>query len=59
MTSVAQLRVRPQGAQERLLEGILGALATEQPHEEAEDVLPVLGVEVLERGQAHLLHLRF
>ena len=43
-------------SQERLLEGVVGALATERPPEHPKHLGPVLLVEVLERGDRHALH---
>ena len=45
-------RIGSQGAEERLLEGVLGALAAEPPPEEAEDLVAVGLVEGLE-GRDH------
>ena len=42
--------IRPQRAQERVLERVLGAVAAEPPAEEAQDLGAVLLVERLERG---------
>ena len=43
-------RVGAQGAEERLLEGVLGPLSPEPADEHAEHLVAVLGVEALERG---------
>ena len=46
--SVLQPRIGAQGAHERLLEGVVGALAAQPLDEEPEDLVPVLLVEALE-----------
>ena len=56
VAAVAQVVVAAQGAEERLLEGVLGALPPEQAHEVPEDGVAVLGVEPLERRDRHCLH---
>jgi hypothetical protein len=49
--------VRPQCAQERLLECVLGGLAADPPAEEAEHDVAMLDVEALERrDRTHGLH---
>lgn len=56
VAAVAQGRVAAQGAEKRLLKGIFGALAADQPHEMPEDGVAVLFVEPLERRNAHGFH---
>jgi hypothetical protein len=55
--AVTELRIRTQGAEEGLLERVLGALASEPSHEEGVDLLLVLVVEAFERRQRHRRHL--
>ena len=55
MLAVLEPRIGSQGAEERLLEGILGALAAEPPAEEPEDFVAVGFVEGLEGGDHCLL----
>ena len=50
---MAKLRIRPQRAQERFLEGILRAVSAEPPDEEREDLVAMLLVETFERWQGH------
>ncbi len=52
--AVAQVRIRPQRTEERLLEGILRPPGAESADEEREDLLAMLLVEVFERRHAHL-----
>jgi ribokinase len=49
LTPVHELRVAAQRAEEGLLKGILGGLPSEQADEVAEDLVPVLFIEALER----------
>ena len=60
MLAVVEPVVRAQGAQERLLERVLGCLAAEPAAQEAEHDVAVLDVERLERGDGHdCLHHRY
>jgi hypothetical protein len=57
MLAVLEPVVGPERAQERLLKGVLGRLATHSLAEEAEDDVAVLDVETLERGdRGHCFH---
>ena len=53
MLAVAQVGVSAQRAQEGLLKRIFCGASPEQPREVAEDSVPVLLVEVLERRNRH------
>src|SRR5439155_19239839 len=53
---VAKVRVRPQRAQEGLLERVLRPVASEATDQEGEDLLAVLFVETLEGRQHHRHH---
>ena len=55
MVAVLEPRIRPQRAQERLLEGVLGAVPAEPAVEEPEDLGAVGLVEGLERAGSLLL----
>ena len=48
--------VGPQGAQERLLEGVVRPVTAELPAQQAEHLAVVLGVERLERWNRHGAH---
>ena len=50
MFAVLEARIGPQRPQKGLLEGILGGVGTEPAPQEAEDDVPLLDVEALERG---------
>src|SRR5947208_11718125 len=52
--AVAQLRVGAEGAEERLLEGVLGPVRPQAADQESEDLVAVLFVEALERRRAHV-----
>jgi hypothetical protein len=52
--AVTELWIGAQRTQERLLERVLGAVASELPDEEGVDLLAVLLVETFERRQAHV-----
>lgn len=54
VVGVAELRVRAEGTQKRLLERIVRAVTAEAAHEEPIDLLLVLVVETLERRQRHV-----
>ena len=49
LATVLQPRIGAEGSHERLLEGVLGALAPQPLDEEPEDLVAVLLVEALER----------
>ena len=57
--AVLQPGVRPQRAQERLLERVLGPFAPEPAAQEREYLVPVRLVEPLERRNRHGIHLPF
>lgn len=52
--AVAQVGIRPQRTEERLLERVLRPVGAEPAHEECEDLVAMLLVEVFERRNAHL-----
>ncbi len=54
MLTVAQVGIRAQGAQERLLECVFRALPAKPAYEERVDLVAVQLVEALERRQAHV-----
>lgn len=51
---MTELRIRAERAEERLLEGVVGAIAAQAADEEGVDLVPMLLVEVLERRQRHV-----
>jgi len=54
MLAVPQLGICAERAEKRLLECILGAIASEPADEKGIDLLPMLLVEAFERRQAHV-----
>ena len=57
MLAVPEVGIPAERAQERFLEGVLGAIRSEPTDEESEDLFPVLLVEALEGRQGHPRHL--
>ena len=56
---MVETAVGPEGAQERLLERVVGPVAAQGATQDAEHLVAVLGVEPLERGdRGHGLHHR-
>ena len=56
MLAVLEPVVGAQGAQERLLEGVVGAIAAELAAQQPEHLGAVLGIERLERRNRHGVH---
>ena len=56
LLGVTQLVVAPKGAEERLLERVLGLLSTEPPDEQPIHAVAVHGIELLERREGHESH---
>ena len=51
---MTQFGIRTERPEERLLEGVIGAIATQAADEKAVDLVAMLLVEMLERRQRHV-----